>query len=45
MSTNDYIRQSAQKYNWYTVECMKDERVRTIEDIHEEIYQEIRKHI
>ncbi len=35
----------AQKYNWYTVECMKDERVRTIEDIHEEIYQEIRKHI
>lgn len=35
----------AQKYNWYTVECIKDEQVRTIEDIHEEIYQEIRKHI
>lgn len=35
----------AQKYNWYTVECIKNEQVRTIEDIHEEIYQEIRKHI
>lgn len=35
----------AQKYNWYTVECIKDEQVRSIEDIHEEIYQEIRKHI
>lgn len=35
----------AQKYSWYTVECVKDNQVRTIEDIHEEIYQEIRKHI
>ncbi|MCI9086959.1 MAG: deoxynucleoside kinase [Clostridia bacterium] len=35
----------AKKYNWYTVECIKDEKIRTIEDIHEEIYQEIRKHI
>lgn len=35
----------AQKYNWYTVECIKEEQIRTIEDIHEEIYQEIRKHV
>ena len=35
----------ARKYNWYTVECIKEEQIRTIEDIHEEIYQEIRKHI
>lgn len=35
----------AQKYNWYTVECIKEEQVRTIDDIHEEIYQEIKKHI
>ena len=35
----------AQKYNWYTVECIKDGQVRTIDDIHEEIYQEIRKHV
>ena len=34
----------AQKYNWYTVECIKEEQVRTIDDIHEEIYQEIKKH-
>lgn len=33
------------KYNWYTVECIKEEQIRTIEDIHEEIYQEIRKNI
>ncbi len=32
----------AQKYNWYTVECIKDGQVRTIDDIHEE---EIRKHV
>jgi len=35
----------AQKYNWYTVECIKEEQIRTIEDIHEEIYQEMKKHI
>ena len=35
----------AQKYNWYTVECIKGGQVRTIDDIHEEIYQEIRKHV
>lgn len=35
----------AQKYNWYAVECIKDGKVRTIDDIHEEIYQEIRKHV
>ena len=35
----------AKKYNWYTVECIKDGKLRTIEDIHEEIYNEIKKHI
>lgn len=35
----------AEKYNWYTVECVKDGEVRTREDIHEEIYNEIIKHI
>ena len=33
------------KYNWYEVKCIKDNEIRTIEDIHEEIYQEIRKYI
>lgn len=33
------------KYNWYEVKCIKDEKIRTIDDIHEEIYQEIKKFI
>ena len=33
------------KYNWYEVKCVKDDKIRTIEDIHEEIYQEIKKYI
>jgi len=33
------------QYNWYEVKCVKDEKIRTIEDIHEEIFDEIKKHI
>lgn len=33
----------ADDYNWYTIECVKDKKIRTIEDIHEEIYEEIKK--
>ena len=33
------------KYDWYEVKCVKDDKIRTIEDIHEEIYKEIKKHI
>lgn len=33
------------KYNWYEVKCVKENKLRTIEDIHEEIYNEIKKHI
>jgi dTMP kinase len=35
----------AKEYNWYEVKCVKDDKIRTIEDIHEEIYNEIKKHI
>ena len=35
----------SKKYNWYEVKCVKENRIRTIEDIHEEIYNEIKKHI
>ena len=35
----------AQKYNWYEIKCVKDGEIRSIEDIHEEIYNEIKKHI
>jgi len=33
------------KYNWYEVKCVKNEEIRTIEDIHEEIFSEISKYI
>ena len=32
-------------YDWYEVKCVKDEKIRTIDDIHEEIYNEIKKYI
>lgn len=35
----------AKDYHWYEVRCVKDDAIRTIEDIHEEVYKEIRKHI
>lgn len=34
-----------QKYEWHEVKCVKDEKIRSIEDIHEEIYQEIKKYL
>ena len=30
---------------YLTVKCVKEDKLRTIEDIHEEIYKEIKKHI
>lgn len=35
----------AKDYNWYEIKCIKDGKLRTIEDIHEEIYKEVKKHI
>ena len=35
----------AKDYNWYEVKCVKDEKIRSIEDIHEEIYEEVKKYI
>lgn len=35
----------AKEYNWYEVKCVKNDNIRTIEDIHEEIYNEIKKYI
>ena len=32
-------------YDWHEVKCVKNAQIRTIDDIHEEIYNEIRKHI
>ena len=33
------------KYNWYEIKCVKDNEIRTIEDIHEEIFNEVLRHI
>ena len=35
----------AKEYNWFEIHCMKDGELRAIEDIHEEIYNEVKKHI
>ena len=35
----------AKEYNWFEIKCMKDNKLRTIDDIHEEIYEEVKKHI
>ena len=32
----------ANDYNWNTIECIKDGKLRTIEDIHEEIFNEVK---
>ena len=33
------------KYNWYEVKCVKDDKIRTIEDINDEIYELVKKKI
>lgn len=35
----------AKDYNWQIIECVKDGKIRTIEDIHEEIFEKIKKKI
>ena len=32
-------------YDWHEVKCVKNDEIRTIDDIHEEIYNEIKKYI
>ena len=35
----------AEKYNWTEIKCVKDNKIKTIEEIHEEIWNEIKKYI
>lgn len=35
----------AKKYDWHRINCIKDNSIRTIEDIHNEIFDEIKKYI
>jgi dTMP kinase len=32
-------------YDWYEVKCVKNGEIRTIDDIHNEIYNEFKKYI
>ena len=36
-------RAAAQYYGWTVIQCVKDGQMRTIEDIHQEIYEAVRK--
>lgn len=33
----------SKKYNWYEINCVKDGKIRTIDDIHEEVFKEVKK--
>lgn len=33
----------SKKYGWYEISCVEDERIKTIEEIHEEIYNEVKR--
>ncbi|MCI8384800.1 MAG: deoxynucleoside kinase [Clostridia bacterium] len=35
----------AKKYKWYEIKCVENNELRSIQDIHEEIYKEVKKHI
>ena len=35
----------AKDYKWNEIKCVKDDKIRTIEDIHEQIYAEVKKYI
>ena len=39
--TNLY-KQLVEKYNWCEIKCVKDGKIRTIEDISEEVYDKIK---
>ena len=33
------------KYNWYEIRCVKEGKIRTIEDIHEEIFEDLKNYL
>ncbi len=35
----------AKDYDWFEIQCVKDDQIRTVEDIHEEIYDEVKKEL
>ena len=45
IDSNNAACSMVNKYDWYEVKCIKDNKIREINDIHEEIYREIEKYI
>ena len=46
----DYLRDAynealkvSKKYNWYEIKCVRDGKIRTIDEIHEEVFREVKK--
>ena len=35
----------AKKYNWFEIKCVENGKLRTIEDISDEIFNEVMKHL
>ena len=35
----------SKQFNWYEIKCVKDGKIRTIKDINDEIFTEIKKHV
>ena len=35
----------SKEYNWYEIKCVKAGKIRTIQDINDEIFTEVKKHI
>ena len=42
-SVSDTSISIANKFNWHYIECIKDNKMRTIEEIHEDIYSAVKK--
>lgn len=48
----EYLKQAykaacelAEEYNWHKIDCVKNDEIRTIQDINDEIFEEVLKHI
>ena len=33
------------KYNWCEIKCVKEDKIRTIEDIHEEVFNNVKNYL
>ena len=45
MTDIDYLKKLVKKYDWKEIKCVENEKVRSIDDIHEDIWKEIKKYL